>query len=179
MKDQRSYFETADFQSALPYQFLAGAVGLCLVFIEVGMAQMPVFYGASPLLSWIFVYYIRLYHVSLLPVGTVFLIGLIGDLLLSDVLGGRATAMILAIYVTDARRARLEQYDFGSLWFDFVIFTAGILIFQLFFFSIINLAIPSLSAILFQLGVTIILFPISFFLITLSHRLLQRLGLAS
>ncbi|MEK9911676.1 MAG: hypothetical protein VW707_07655, partial [Candidatus Puniceispirillum sp.] len=86
-------------------------------------AQMPVFYGASPLLSWIFVYYIRLYHVSLLPVGTVFLIGLIGDLLLSDVLGGRATAMILAIYVTDARRARLEQYDFGSLWFDFVLIT--------------------------------------------------------
>ena len=33
MKDQRSYFEKADFQSDLPLQLLTAALGLTLVFL--------------------------------------------------------------------------------------------------------------------------------------------------
>ena len=34
MKDQRSYFEKADFHSNLPLQFLSAAVGLMLVVVD-------------------------------------------------------------------------------------------------------------------------------------------------
>ena len=54
MKDQQSYFEKADFQSNLPKQFLVMFVAVLLVLLEVGLAQWPFFYGASPLLSLIF-----------------------------------------------------------------------------------------------------------------------------
>lgn len=179
MKDQRTYFETADFQSVLPYQLLLGSVGLLLVFLEVGFAQLPVFYGASPLLSLILVYYLRVYHAHLLPIFTVFLIGLVADLLLSDVMGARATALILMSYVLEARQSRLEQAEFGQLWFDFVLCATAVLSFQLFFFSIINLAVPSLSPIIFQLGVTTTLFPIGFIVVYSTHRILRKLGLVA
>jgi hypothetical protein len=48
MKDQRSYFEKADFQSDLPPQFLTAALGLTLVLLELAVAQWPIFYGSAP-----------------------------------------------------------------------------------------------------------------------------------
>jgi hypothetical protein len=47
-------------------------------------------------------------------------------------------------------------------------------LFQLLLFSAVNFAIPSLSPILFQVGATLILFPIGFVLIFAVHRLLQK-----
>ena len=94
MKDQQSYFEKANFQSNLPKQFLVLFVAIVLVLLEVGLAQWPFFYGASPLLSLIFFYFMMIYHDELMPIITVFVMGLIADLLMSDILGGRATAMM-------------------------------------------------------------------------------------
>lgn len=179
MKDQSSYFEKADFHSNLPYQLLLGSLGMFLVFLEVGVAQLPVFFGASPLLSVILIYYTRIFHMTLMPIGTVLVIGIVADLLLSDILGGRATALILMSHVIEARHSRLEQLEFGQIWFDFVLCAAAILMFQLLFFSIINLGVPSLNPILFQLGVTTLLFPLGFLLIYSTHRLMQELRLIS
>ena len=90
-------FEKADFQSNLPKQFLIMFFGIVLVLIEVGLAQWPFFHGASPLISLIFMYFIMIYHDELMPIITVFIMGLVSDLLISDILGGRATAMMLLL----------------------------------------------------------------------------------
>ena len=58
MKDQQSYFEKANFQSNLPKQFLVMFFSIVLVLLEVGLAQWPFFFGASPFLSLIFKYFI-------------------------------------------------------------------------------------------------------------------------
>jgi hypothetical protein len=44
MKDQRSYFEKANFQSGLPLQLLTFTLGLTLVLLELAVAQWPLFY---------------------------------------------------------------------------------------------------------------------------------------
>ena len=174
MKDQRSYFEKADFQSDLPLQLLTAALGLTLVFLELAVAQWPVFYGSAPNLSLIFIYGMIMYYVKYMPVFTIFLIGIISDFLLSDLLGGRATSFMLLAYVMQLRLVRLQQSDFGQLWVDFAVSCAAVSLFQLLLFSAINFAIPSLSPIFFQIGATLILFPIGFVLIFAVHRLLQK-----
>jgi rod shape-determining protein MreD len=174
MKDQRSYFEKADFQSDLPLQLLTAALGLTLVFLELAVAQWPVFYGSAPNLSLIFIYGMIMYHVKYMPVFTIFLIGIISDFLLSDLLGGRATSFMLLAYVMQLRLVRLQQSDFGQLWVDFAVSCAAVSLFQLLLFSAVNFAIPSLSPILFQIGATLILVPIGFVLIFAVHRLLQK-----
>ncbi|MGA0309565.1 MAG: rod shape-determining protein MreD [Alphaproteobacteria bacterium] len=174
MKDQRSYFERADFQSDFPLQFLAGVVGMILVLLELGVAQWPFFYGAAPVLSLIFIHYMIIYHDKYMPVFVIFLMGIVGDVLLSDLLGGRATAFLLLTYVMQHRLVRLQQSDFGQLWLDFAVSCAAVSLFQLLLFSALNFRIPALSPILFQLGATLILFPIGFVIIFTIHRLLQK-----
>ena len=175
MKDQRTYFEKADFHSDLPLQFLAVAFGLMLVIIELGLAQWPIFHGAAPNLSLIFIYYVMIYHIKLLPICSVFLIGIISDLLFSDLLGGRATALMLLAYVMQHRMFRLQQSDFGQLWFDFAVSLTLVLFFQLALFVLLNMAIPSLNPILFQIGVTLILLPFGFLMMFAFHALLQKM----
>jgi rod shape-determining protein MreD len=174
MKDQRSYFEKADFQSDLPPQLLTAVLGLTLVLLELAVAQWPIFYGSAPNLPLIFIYYMIIYHGKYMPIFTIFLMGIIGDFLLSDLLGGRATSFMLLAYVMQLRLLRLQQRDFGQLWVDFAISCAAVSLFQLLLFSVVNFAIPSLSPILFQVGATLILFPIGFVLIFAVHRLLQK-----
>jgi len=174
MKDQRSYFEKADFQSDLPLQLLTAALGLALVVLELVVAQWPVFYGSAPNLSLIFIYGMIIYHGKYMPIITIFLMGIIGDFLLSDLLGGRATSFMLLAYVMQLRLVRLQQSDFGQLWVDFAVTCVAVSLFQLLLFSAVNFAIPSLSPILFQVGATLILFPIGFVLIFAVHRLLQK-----
>ena len=99
MKDQRAYFEKANFSSNFPLQVLTAALGLILVLLELSLAQWSVFHGAAPNLSFIFIYYMMIYHTKLLPIFSIFLMGIVGDVLLSDLAGGRATALILLVYV--------------------------------------------------------------------------------
>jgi rod shape-determining protein MreD len=175
MKDQRSYFEKADFHSNLPLQFLTVAIGLMLVVIELGLAQWPVFYGAAPNLSLIFIYYMVIYHNRLLPIFSRFRVGIIGDFLLSDLLGGRATALMLLATVMQVRLFRLQQSDFAQLWIDFGVSCGLVSIFQLIFFSLLNMTIPSLDPILFQFGANLILFPLGFVIIFAVHQLMQKM----
>ncbi|MDA8716820.1 rod shape-determining protein MreD [Alphaproteobacteria bacterium] len=174
MKDQQSYFEKANFQSDLPLQLLTATLGLTLVLLELAIAQWPVFYGSAPNLSLIFIYCMIIYHGKYMPIFTIFLMGIIGDFLLSDLLGGRATSFMLLAYVMQLRLVRLQQSDFGQGWIDFAFSCAAVSLFQLLMFSVVNFVIPSLSPILFQIGATLILFPIGYVLIFAVHRLLQK-----
>ena len=175
MKDQRAYFEKADFSSNFPLQILTAALGLTLVLLELSLAQWPLFYGAAPNLSLVFIYYMVLYHTKLLPIFSIFITGIVGDLLLSDLLGGRATALILLAYVMQLRLLRLQQSDFSHLWVDFALSCGFVLVFQLTFFSLLNMTVPSLGPILFQFGTNLILFPLGFVLFFAVHQLMQKI----
>ena len=175
MKDQQSYFEKADFQSNLPKQFLIMFFGIILVLFEVGLAQWPFFYGASPFLSLIFMYFVMIYHDELMPIITVFIMGLVADLLMSDILGGRATAMMLLSYGMRMGILRLQQSEFMDLWLGFALSCAAVILFQLTVFGLINLALPAFKPLLFQSGFTLILFPIGFVMMFSVQRLLQTL----
>jgi hypothetical protein len=70
---------------------------------------------------------------------------------------------------------RLQQSEFMDLWLGFAVSCATVTLFQLIIFSLINLAVPALSPLLFQVGFTLILFPIGFVMMFSVQRLLQNL----
>ena len=175
MRDQRAYFEKADFSPNFPLQVLTAALGLTLVLLELSLAQWSVFHGAAPNLSLIFIYYMMIYHTKLLPIFSIFVMGIVGDVLLSDLVGGRATALILLSYAMQFRLLRLQQSDFSYLWADFALSCGFVLIFQLTFFSLLNMAVPSLGPIIFQFGATLTLFPLGFVIIFAVYQLMQRM----
>jgi len=88
------------------------------------------------------------------------LIGLSGDLLYSDLLGGRAASFVALILVMELRRSRVLHYDFREIWVDFSITAGFVMLFHVALFSLINLSVPSMLPVLFQIGITMLLYPI-------------------
>jgi rod shape-determining protein MreD len=139
---------------------------MVLAMAEGGLALWPVFYGATPMLSLIFLYWIALHHEKYVLLVTGFLIGLTSDILFSDLLGGRATAYIVVLFAMNWRRQKLLQGEFRDIWGEFALTVFGVVLFQLVIFSALNLSIPSLTPVIFQIGVTMILFPIGYVILS-------------
>ncbi|ADE38951.1 rod shape-determining protein MreD [Candidatus Puniceispirillum marinum] len=175
MKKTGQYFEKAMEHSEVSGQFLIGFVGVILVLFEGTLASWPVFYGAVPLLSLIFVYWMTLYHSKLMPFITIFIMGLLSDILFSDLIGGRATSYMLLALFMNLRVTDPQDDEFLKVWVNFVVAVMTVMLFQLIFFSVINFSIPSLSPMMFQIGVTLILFPIAYVFLFAISNLLERI----
>lgn len=162
MTPRGRFFQKAEVDSDWPFRFLTVFFGIVLAVFEGSLALWPFFYGATPMLSLIFLYWVALHHEKYVFLATGFLIGLASDLLFSDLVGGRATAYIAVVFLMELRRARLLHGEFRELWIEFTAVCVGVTLFQLMVFSALNLAIPALTPVLFQVGVTMILFPIGY-----------------
>ena len=179
MTPRGRFFEKAELDSNWPFQFLIIFFGVGLAMFEGGLALWPVFYGATPILSLIFLFWVALHHEKLVFLVTGFLIGIASDLLFSDLIGGRATAYIAVVFLMDMRRAKLLQGDFRDVWVEFVVVTAGVVLFQFLVFSALNLAIPAITPVLFQVGATLILFPIGYVILTTINMAFNRIRVSS
>ena len=175
MKKTGQYFEKAMEHSEVSGRFLIGFVGVILVLFEGALAGWPVFFGAAPLLSLVFIYWMTLYHNKLMPFITIFIMGLLSDILFSDLIGGRATSYMLLALAINLRVTDPKDDEFLKVWINFVFAVIAVMLFQLIFFSVINFAIPSLSPMMFQIGVTLILFPITYIFLFAISNLLERI----
>ncbi len=168
------FFEKAELESNWPIRFLIIVVGMMLAMFEGGLALWPTFYGATPLLSLIFLYWVALHYEKYVLMFTGFAIGITSDILFSDLLGGRATAYIAVVFLVNVRRQRLLQSDFRDIWLEFSIFAAAVILFQLLVFAALNFAFPAITPVFFQVGVTMILFPIGYVIMTAANAALGR-----
>ena len=179
MSRQVRFFQKAELDSDWPFQFLVVIVGMVLAMVEGGLALWPVFYGATPMLSLIFLYWIALHHEKYVLLLTGFLIGLTSDILFSDLLGGRSTAYIVMLFAMNWRRQKLLQGDFRDIWVEFAATVFGVVLFQLVVFSTLNLAIPALTPVIFQIGVTMILFPIGYVILSTLYFAFNKIRLST
>ena len=179
MTPRGRFFQKAELNSNWPFQFLMIVFGLVMAMFEGGLALWPFFYGATPILSLIFLFWVALHHEKLVFPVTGFLIGLGSDLLFSDLIGGRATAYIAVVFLMDIRRAKLLQGDFRDIWVEFVAVTTGVVLFQFLVFGALNLAVPAVTPVLFQVGVTLILFPIGYVILTTVNMAFNRIRVPS
>lgn len=175
MMKSGKYFEKAIEHSEVSGRFLIVFLGIILVLFEGALATWPVFFGASPLLSLIFIYWMTLYHSKLMPVITIFIIGFLSDILFSDLIGGRATSFMLLALVMNMRVTDPKGDEFLTVWINFGVAVVAVMLFQLTFFSVINFAVPSLSPMIFQIGVTLILFPVIYILLFAMSSVIGRL----
>ena len=179
MKRAGRYFDKAEFAADWPVQFLILVTGILLSILEGSLGLWPIFHGATPLLTLIFLSWMVLHYAKFISFYCVFIIGIVSDLLFSDLLGGRALVYLLAYYYITLRRAKLLQNDFMQIWLEFTLVAAGALLIQLLIFSLLFLTIPATTPILFQLGTTIILFPVSYVMLFSVERLILKVKMLS
>ena len=169
------FFQRAELDPKWPICFLIIVIGIILSIFEGSLGLWSALYGSTPMLSLIFLYWVALHHEKYVLLITGFLIGLTSDLLFSDLVGGRATIYIAVTFAMDWRRQKLLQSDFRDIWIDFSVVTAIVVSFQLLVFSALNFAWPSLTPVLFQIGLTMSLFPIGYVIMATTSNALQRL----
>ena len=169
------FFQRAELDPKWPICFLIIVIGIILSIFEGSLGLWSALYGSTPMLSLIFLYWVALHHEKYVLLITGFLIGLTSDLLFSDLIGGRATIYIAVTFAMDWRRQKLLQSDFRDIWIDFSVVTAIVVSFQLLVFSALNFAWPSLTPVLFQIGLTMSLFPIGYVIMATTSNPLQRL----
>lgn len=175
MTPRGRFFQRAEIESDWPFQFLVVFFGIVLAMFEGGLALWPSFYGATPMLSLIFLYWVALHHEKYVSLFSGFLIGITSDMLFSDLIGGRATAYIAVVFLMNMRRPKLLQGEFRDLWVEFSAVAFGVVLFQLLAFSALNLAIPALTPVAFQIGVTMILFPIGYVILAALNMAFSRI----
>ena len=142
--------------------FLVFGVGVVIVFTEIALAKWPFFFSAAPMLSLCYIFTLVLLRPQLMPVISIVLIALLFELMGGDMLGVRVTAFYIATLIIRRRVAVNEQADFIAHWANFSLICFGVVLFRLFVFSSFYFAIPNLSMLAFQIGVSILVFPIFF-----------------
>ena len=97
-----------------------------------------------------------------MPVLSILLIALLFELMGGDMLGVRVTAFYIAALIIRRSVAVNEQTDFIAHWANFSLICFGIVLFRLLVFASLFFVIPNLSMLAFQIGVSILVFPIFF-----------------
>ena len=153
-------------------QFLVFGVGVVIVFTEIALAKWPFFFSAAPMLSLCYIFTLALLRPQLMPGISIVLIALLFELMGGDMLGVRVTAFYIATLIIRSSLAVNEQADFIAHWANFSLICFGVVLFRLFVFSSLYFAIPNLSMLAFQIGASILVFPIFFVTMSLIFSIL-------
>lgn len=144
-----------------PYQaiLIQLLLSFIIIFFEISLSKIYFLYEISPLLLSIFIYF-WIIEINFSPYWVYFVIGLFCDLFFSSILGLISFSLLMGVGLLRLVNAPLICTNFSR---KLLIFTAFILILQsiqLFLFFIIYFQIPNFEKFLFQILVTIMLYPI-------------------
>ena len=154
------------FHADFSKRFLTFGVGIVIVLFEIALAKWSLFYAATPMLSLCYIFTIVLLRPQFMSVVTIVLLALLFELMGGDMLGVRTTAFYIATIVVQKQLGSTEHDDFISHWANFSLICFGVVLFRLIIFIFLYFSLPNLSMLAFQIGVTVLVFPIFFVIVS-------------
>ena len=152
------YKNHADFSK----KFLIFGISLLIVFFEIALAKWSLFFGAAPMLSLCYIFTLLLVCPQLISPITIILPSLLFELMGGDMLGVRMTAFYLVALLVTTRLVSNEHDDFISYWANFSLICIGVVLFKLLIYIVLYFTMPNIFMLAFQIGVSIVLFPVFF-----------------
>ena len=147
----------------LPFPFQAILIQLFLscviIFFEISLSKIYFLYEMSPLFLFIFIYF-WIIEINFSPYWVYFVIGLFCDLFFSSILGLISFSLLISVGLLRFVNAPLICTNFSRKLLIFTIFLLILQSIQLLLFFIIYFQIPNFEKFLFQILVTIMLYPI-------------------
>ena len=153
-----AYKNHADFSK----KFLIFGISLLIVFFEIALAKWSLFFGAAPMLSLCYIFTLLLVCPQLMSPITVILPSLLFEVMGGDMLGVRMTAFYIVALLVTTRLVSNEHDDFISYWANFSLICIGVVLFRLLVFIFLYFTMPNIFMLAFQIGVSIVLFPVFF-----------------
>ena len=143
-------------------KFLIFGISLLIVFFEIALAKWSLFFGAAPMLSLCYIFTLLLLCPQFMSAITIILPSLLFELMGGDMLGVRMTAFYIVALLVTTRLVSNEHDDFISYWANFSLICIGVVLFRLMVFMVLYFTMPNISMLAFQIGVSIVLFPVFF-----------------
>lgn len=150
--------DTAPFQ----HRFLSLMLCAFLVLVERGLAQWSLFFDSTPLISFLIIAYLGLFFPALLPIGSVFFIGLFCDFLSLDPFGMRSFSLVVLYVIIRWQSEPLREEDFITIWAQISFLFMVLSLVRLLLYFAINWSFPDILALSYQTGMTILIFPLIF-----------------
>ena len=143
-------------------KFLIFGISLLIVFFEIALAKWSLFFGAAPMLSLCYIFTLLLVCPQVISPITIILPSLLFEVMGGDMLGVRITAFYLVALLVTSRLVSNEHDDFISYWANFSLICIGVVLFRLLVFIVLYFTMPNIFMLAFQIGVSIVLFPVFF-----------------
>lgn len=128
------------------------------MFVEVSLGYIATFYGSAPKVVFILLFILGIYYRQAVLGTVVFLLGIIYDALQGNPLGYSTLQYFVVFIAADWRSVILSSLGLSRLWIEFLAIMLGFALFNFLFFTIYYGSLPPFSAILFQMGMTLLLF---------------------
>ncbi len=135
------------------------ALTVLVVMISMVPLGIPGFSPVAPLVGLIAVYYWIAHRPDLMPAWTIFMIGLLQDLLSGGRLGVSVFVLLIVFAVVAGQRRVFAAASFMKLWLIFLPVAAGAFLLSWLFNSLIADALMDLRPVAFQYLTTVAFYP--------------------
>lgn len=150
------------FQQVIGFVILVFAV-----FVESALGHISALFGSAPKLVFCLLFILSLRFPHTMTLFSVFTAGLVFDLIEGNPLGLTSSIYLIIMTASEWRRQFLLDADAGTVWSEFVLLIFGIMVYGMVIFGLYEGHLPPFSEMLFQIGLTVLIFPVLNWLIDL------------
>ncbi len=131
-----------------------------VVLVESALGHIAAFFGAAPKLTLCLIFIVAVKYPNAVTSFSVFVAGLVFDLTQGNPMGYTSSIFLITFIVAEWRHVVLGDADAGSVWSEFVLLVFGIMIYNMLFFALYEGRLPPFAEITFQIGLTVLIFPV-------------------
>ena len=147
------------FSSKYQIIFLKLIFSLFLIIFEISLSQIHFLYQKSPYILYLFIY-LWFLEIGLLSYWVYFLIGLFYDLIFGNNLGLSSICLLFIVPILNMTDPYVKNFDYTKRFLSFAIFITVLLSLKATIFFIVFYKMPTIEFIIFQILVTLILYPL-------------------
>ena len=112
----QAYFQKASLKSYLSLQIIVGASLFGMLLFEGALASLDMFLHAVPFVTFTIFYVLTLFYPIALPLLSVFLITLLGDIFFTSLHHSQTFAIMVSLLIVKRLMTFPDQKDFFEIW---------------------------------------------------------------
>ena len=160
------YFQKASLKSYTSLQIVVAVCLFGVLLIEGALAILDVFLYATPFISFAIFYILTLFYPIALPLFSVFFITVLSDIFFTSLQHSQTFAILVSLLIIRRLMSFPEQKDFLEIWQGFAVGLVIMVVMNIIFFMLWEWRLLNLQGLLFQVGVTVLLYPFIHVIIT-------------
>ena len=153
------YFQKARLKSYLSLQVIVAVSLFGMLLFEDAIATLDLFLHATPFVTFAIFYVLVLFYPVALPLLSVFIITVLHDIFATSLYNSQTFAILVSLLIIKRLINFPEQKEFLEIWQGFVVAIMIMVSIEVVTFMIWHWSLMNLQGLLFQIGITILLYP--------------------